>query len=224
MTKGAGMAQKDVVDAGKEKGRREIRIEYMRLDEILRNPANPKDHDLSALAESLERFGFVSPMGINEETGKLLWGHGRLDDLVAFMDEGRPALGGIQVDGDGMWKAPVVRGVHLDAEDGTAYLVADNRQVELGGWNEPKLVETLIRIAGGDGRGLRGTGYDGDDVDALIRLIHGPKEFPEYGEGLEVSDAEAARYAADGSPLACPECGAKFRVSAAFKAMRGKDG
>lgn len=148
---------------------REVYIEYMRLDEIQRDAANPKDHDLSALAESLERFGFVSPMGINEKTGKLLWGHGRLDDLVAFMDEGKPILEGLQVDEDGMWKVPVVRGVHLNQKDGTAYLISDNRQVELGGWNEPKLVETLIRIAGGDG-GLRGTGFDGDDVDTLIRL------------------------------------------------------
>jgi len=150
--------------------KREVRIEYMRLDEIQRDLSNPKDHALSALAESLERFGFVSPMGINEKTGKLLWGHGRLDDLIAVMDEGKPALEGIQVDDDGMWKAPVVRGVHLNSKDGTAYLISDNAQVIIGGWNEPKLVETLIRIAGEDGFGLRGTGYDGDDVDALIRL------------------------------------------------------
>lgn len=179
------------ISMGVKTKEREVRIEYMRLDEIQRDEGNPKLHDLGALAESFERFDFVSPLGVNEKTGKLLWGHGRLDGLIAFMDEGKPVLDGIKVDDDGMWKVPIVRGVHFNSKKGTAYVITDNRQVELGGVDEPKLVETLIRVAGKDGRGLRGTGYDGDDVDTLIRLYRPDLiDIPE-DPGPQINKAEA---------------------------------
>jgi len=209
-----------IISMGVKTKQREIRIEYMRLDEIQRDEGNPKSHDLGALAESLERFGFVSPMGVNEKTGKLLWGHGRLDDLIAFMNEGRPVLEGLQVDDDGMWKAPVVRGVHLNSKDGTAYLISDNQQVLLGGWNEPKLVETLIRIAGESGSGLRGTGYDGDDVDTLIRLyrpdlIDMPEDpGPQINRADELQEkwgTELGQIWELGHYYECPNCGKEIK-------------
>ncbi len=149
---------------------RELRIDYVRLDEIKPDPDNPKDHDLGALAQSLERFGFVAPMGINEVTGYLLWGHGRWEELVSLRRLGSAVPDGIKVADDGMWLAPVVRGIHLPEPEGTAYVITDNRQVELGGWNEQQLIKTLIRV--NRDSGLEGTGYDGDDLDALI-VVHG---------------------------------------------------
>lgn len=35
----------------------ELRIQYMRLDELRRRPGNPKGHDVGALNLSMERFG-----------------------------------------------------------------------------------------------------------------------------------------------------------------------
>jgi len=115
---------------------------------------------------SFERFGYVAPMVLNESSGRLLAGHGRLDELKMLQADGKPPPEGIRVK-DGEWLAPVVMGVRLGAQAGKAYTIADNRMVELGGWDEPRLVDALISLSNGN---LDGTGYDRDDVDQLIRL------------------------------------------------------
>jgi hypothetical protein len=207
----------DATEGERSKG--ELWIEYVRLDGIHRDPTNPKDHDLGGLAESLKRFGFVAPMGMNEETGLLLFGHGRLDELEDLRRRGEPAPDNVKVDpGDGMWLAPVVRGVNLSEDDGKAYVIADNRLVELGGWNEPELARRLIEIAGGEA-GLEATGFDGQDVDALLDAFAGPGEFPPHSD----TDPETESEAAAARSLRCPECGAAFRLADAVD-VRGPGG
>jgi len=116
--------------------------------------------------QSMDRFGYVAPMVLNESNGRLLAGHGRLDELKMLKADGKPPPEGVQVK-DGEWLAPVVMGIRLGAQAGKAYTIADNRMVELGGWDEPRLVDALISLSNGN---LDGTGYDRDDVDQLIRL------------------------------------------------------
>jgi hypothetical protein len=91
---------------------------------------------------SFERFGYVAPMVLNESNGRLLAGHGRLDELKMLQADGKPPPEGIRVQ-DGEWLAPVVMGVRLGAQAGKAYTIADNRMVELGGWD----AATLSRCA-----------------------------------------------------------------------------
>lgn len=161
---------------------RQLTVDYLRLADIQPDPDNPKDHDLGALSESLARFGFVAPMGVNELTGKLLWGHGRLAELKRLRKAHDFPPDGIQLDSDGEWLVPVIRGVELSEQNGRAYLVTDNRLTELGGWREAQLIETLVKIGGPTGVGLRGTGYDGDDLDKLI-IDYGQPDIPEeWGE------------------------------------------
>ena len=138
----------------------------MPLSKIKPDPDNPKDHDLGALQQSMDRFGYVAPMILNERTGTLLAGHGRLKELIALRADKQSPPEGIRVK-NGEWLAPVVMGVRLGAQAGKAYTIADNRMVELGGWDEPRLVDALISLSNGN---LDGTGYDRDDVDQLIRL------------------------------------------------------
>jgi hypothetical protein len=162
----------------------ELWIEYLRLDTIHRDPTNPKDHDLGALAESLKRFGFVAPMGMNEETGLLLFGHGRLDELEDLRLRGEPVPDNIKVDpADGMWMAPVIHGIHMTEAEGRAYVIADNRLVELGGWNEPLLAQRLVEItATSPAFALRGIGFDADDLDNLVRAVGGNQEWFDPGK------------------------------------------
>ena len=65
-----------------------IRIEYMPLDKLQRWPRNPKAHDLGALHVSINRFGFITPLIVDERTGKLAAGHGRLDALQQMKARG----------------------------------------------------------------------------------------------------------------------------------------
>jgi len=90
----------------------DVRIEYMPLSKLVRAGRNPKSHDLGALASSFERFGHVAPMVLNEITGRLVAGHGRLDALQAMKAQGRKPPERIRVQ-DGEWLVPVVRGVFL---------------------------------------------------------------------------------------------------------------
>lgn len=143
------------------------RVEYMDLGTIVRAPRNPKSHDISALSASLDRFGFVAPLLVNERTGRLVAGGGRLDALQQRKASGGAPPARIRVEGDA-WLVPVLRGVSFatDAE-AEAYLVADNRLVELGGWDAAGLGALLSDLAAQDA--LPGTGYEQDDVDALLR-------------------------------------------------------
>ena len=71
----------------------------------------------------------------------------------------------IKEDEDGSWLVPVIRGVSFKSEEeAQAYLLADNRLVELGGWNTSALIEELEKLA--EESTLEGTGFDDSDKQA----------------------------------------------------------
>lgn len=150
----------------------ELRIEYISLGDLRRWPRNPKDHDLGAIHSSIARFGFVNPIIVNEATGLILAGHGRLDTLLQRQAAGEPLPKGLRSD-SGQWLVPIVRGISLPSEEAEAYAVADNRLVELGGWDSEQLAEVLSDLATMPD-GLDGVGYDGDDLDALLAELADP--------------------------------------------------
>ena len=71
-----------------------------------------------------------------------------------------------------MWMLPVIRGISFENdEEAEAYLVADNRLTEIGGWMPADLAAVLSdHVAMGEEH-LRGTGFDTDDVDELLRQL-----------------------------------------------------
>jgi ParB-like chromosome segregation protein Spo0J len=142
-------------------------IDHPRLADVMRWPRNPKDHDIGALTESYDQFGYVAPILVNRSNGTILAGHGRLDALWDGFTNGQPPPMRIGVDDQGEWLVPVVM-VDLNPDQHEAYLVADNRHTELGGWQQDLLYNVLRDLAQTDQ--LPGTGYDGDDVDNLAFL------------------------------------------------------
>jgi hypothetical protein len=77
---------------------------------------------------------------------------------------------------------PVVRGVAFNSDaEIEAYLVADNRLTILGGWNEPELASLLQDLAAQDTALLEATGYDADDLQALLDELGAP--YDEAGSG-----------------------------------------
>ena len=115
----------------------ELRIEYLPLSEIKRAFRNPKEHDLGEIHESMERRGFTSPMLMDDRSGRLVAGHGRLEALVQRKKDKKEPPRRIRVREDGEWLVPVVRGLRFkNAAEAEAYLIADNRIVELGGWDK----------------------------------------------------------------------------------------
>tara|TARA_R100000329_G_scaffold139840_1_gene121860 strand:+ start:1622 stop:2290 length:669 start_codon:yes stop_codon:yes gene_type:complete len=154
-----------------------ISIKYENLDDIIQADTNPKDHDLGVLYQSMKRFGFTNPIIINESTGKLLAGHGRLQTLKMMRDNGEKAPDRIEVELDTgdetieYWHVPVLYGVSIEnLAEAQAYLIADNRLTELGGWKPMDLMENLSEILEETGN-LDGTGYDLDDVETILSDI-----------------------------------------------------
>jgi ParB-like chromosome segregation protein Spo0J len=143
----------------------EIRIEYVSLSKVEKWPRNPKLHDIEQLGASVERFGFVQPILLDEKTNRLVAGHGRLETLRRLKDAGKQPPPRIKIS-NGDWLVPVVRGVSFKNEkEAEAYLVADNRQVELGGWDE----EALADLLRGQEIDLTGIGWSSGEIDALIK-------------------------------------------------------
>lgn len=158
-----------------------LKIEYVPLDEIAGAERNPKDHDIGAIIESMRRFGFVEPGVRNEATGRIVAGHGRRDALIAMRESGDDPPDRVRVNGSGVWMVPVIAGVSFASdEEAEAYLVAANRLTEIGGWNDAELVNVLQALGEHDPDLLAVTGYDDDDLRALLAgMDETPDERPE---------------------------------------------
>jgi len=143
-----------------------LNLTYMKLSEIQQADRNVKDHDIGAIHESMNRFGFTSPLLMNEGTGKLVAGHGRIEALQQKKQFNESAPKNIKVDEEGEWLIPVIRGLTFSSEEeAQAYLLADNRLVELGGWDTTALVEELEKLA--KESSLEGTGFDEADLQSM---------------------------------------------------------
>jgi len=149
-----------------------LRVEYVPLADVVPANANPKQHDLEGLRSSMVRFGFGDPMALDERTGRLLEGHGRREALLAMLAEGAEPPRNVRSEG-GAWLVPVVRGFRtFDDAEAEAYLIAHNRLVERGGWDDKALLASLRRIEKAGGPGLAGLGWSQENVDALALLAH----------------------------------------------------
>lgn len=153
---------------------RERRIEYMPVLSLKAAKRNAKDHDIGAIGSSIGKFGFSAPLELDERTGRIAAGHGRLETLVKMMmtKKDEPPEG-VKLGEDGFWLVPVYRGwASKNDAEAEAYVIASNRTNELGGWKKDVLGESLEALAAGGH--LEGTGYDGDDVDRLLKSLSEP--------------------------------------------------
>ena len=156
----------------------EMRIEYQPLSKVLRAPRNPKRHDHATMDASIERFGFSDPATIDERTGQLVEGHGRMEALERRRVRGQAPPDRVMVAKDGGWLVPIVRGVSFkDAKEAEAYLLAHNRIGE-GMWDAAELSAAL-----GEQNNLAGLGWTDEEA---MKLISAAEE-----EVVETGDVEA---------------------------------
>ncbi len=129
------------------------------IDSVELHPRNPRQGDVGAISESLKRFGQTKPIVVQHSTGFVVAGNHLL--------RAARALG---------WTKIAANGMDLNDDEAIAYLLADNRTSDLGSYDDDLLAAILAEVAAADN--LAATGYDGDDVDALIRAaglgeVHG---------------------------------------------------
>lgn len=155
-------------------------IEYLPLAELQRAPRNPKRHDEALIARSLARFGYVEAIAMDERTGRLVAGHGRLDQLEKARASDETPPEGVVADEAGEWLVPVQRGWHSANDDeARAYVVTSNQVGPAGGWLTDVLAEELVALR--DGPGLDGVGFVDDDLDALLASLQPATDAPRRG-------------------------------------------
>lgn len=165
----------------------ELRLEYVALEDLLGrlDSPNPKEHNVGLLHTSISRFGFASAITINEETGLIVAGEGRLRTLAQMRARGDPppryvrvapaivgdAEGMIDEDARDVWEIPTLRGLRLSELEGRAFAIADNQSVVGSAfvlaemWDETGLMAVLQELSD---VGLDGTGFDAEDVQAQL--------------------------------------------------------
>lgn len=128
---------------------------------------NPKQHDDDAIKASLTRFGIGELPLLDERTGLLVAGEGRINQLESLREtDPRTPPDGIALHASGEWLVPVIKGwASADDKEADAYLIASNRLSESGGWDGMGLAEMLATLEGN----LDGIGYDQNELDELLR-------------------------------------------------------
>jgi DNA modification methylase len=143
------------------------RIEYLPLDEIRANPANPKGHDVETISGGMSRFGYIDGVAVDERTGYLISGHGRTKTLRAMQARGDAPPDGIHVAEDGRWLVPVQVGwASRNDVEATGALISLNRTTELGGWVDESLLELLDTLDD-----TTGVGFTGGEIEDLRRKL-----------------------------------------------------
>lgn len=110
-----------------------IRLDFLRPYE--RNARVHDDEQVELIAKSIEEFGFLNPVLIDKEYN-VIAGHGRILAAKSLGMESVPAL--------------FVEG--LTEEQKRAYIIADNRLTELGGWDMDIISDEVsaLELAGFD--------------------------------------------------------------------------
>ena len=123
------------------------------LDRLTEHPANPNQGDEGSVCESLDAHGFYGAVLVQESTGIVFAGNTR---LRSARDKGMAGIPGFWCD--------------VDDDTRDRILSVDNEATRRGRNDEERLVALLTGLAQ-QPRGLEGTGFDGDDLDALIAAM-----------------------------------------------------
>ena len=122
---------------------------------------NPRQNDdaVDAVADSIKRFGFASPI-IARMDGEVIAGHTRLKAAQAL----------------GLDRVPV-RYMDLDPADAKLLALADNRVGEIADWDDDRLSDILNELQAG-GVDLDGLGWSEDELAEIMALGEEPDELP----------------------------------------------
>jgi ParB-like chromosome segregation protein Spo0J len=116
--------------------RKLLSIEYLPIQQLKRNPANPRIHSqkqVRQVAESIKTFGFNVPVLV-DQIDQLIAGHGRFEAAKLL----------------GMTELPAVRVEHLTKAHLTAFAIADNKLTENAQWDKELLAESFKFLSESD--------------------------------------------------------------------------
>ena len=120
------------------------------IEGIELHPRNPRRGDVAAVTESLRRFGQKKPIVVQASTRYVVAGNHLLLAARALR-----------------WTEVAANVQEMDDAEATAFMLADNRTADLGGYDDGLLAAILSEQAATDNLGA--TGYDNAAVAALLR-------------------------------------------------------
>lgn len=126
-----------------------IRALAVPIGSVRLHPNNPRVGNTEAVAASLRRFGQQKPVVVQRSTGLAMAGNHIVRAALTLE-----------------WNEIAANVVEIDDAAATAYMLADNRTSDLGGYDERLLAAILAEQAAADNLG--GTGYDTDDIAAIV--------------------------------------------------------
>jgi len=152
----------NLLDKAQEIDGEQLRIIYVRLDDLTFWADNPKKHDIDGLIESMLMHGFrdapIFDDKLNDGKGGIAGGNGRLEALMVMYEGGHhdPPRGILLDKDDGMWCMPIQFGINAESEELAEAFAVDHNNLTLGGsglgavdiallWNDdyPVLLEKL---------------------------------------------------------------------------------
>lgn len=107
-----------------------IKIEYLPIKDLKpyeRNQRKHADYDISQIMVSIQKYGFLDPVGIWSDKNIIVEGHGRV--LAAKKLK--------------MKEVPVIRLDHLTDEQRKEYAIIHNKTAELSEWDFDLLAEDI---------------------------------------------------------------------------------
>ena len=150
-----------------------LAIRRVPLAQLHVDPANARVHgerNLDSIRASLSRFGQAEPLVVQQSTGRVIGGNGRLEAMRS--------LG---------WSECDVVELDVDEVKATALGIALNRTGELAEWDPATLGKLLDSLRAEDA--LEGVGFEEDEIDEILGSLlddepsdlddPGPEEPPE---------------------------------------------
>ena len=162
-------------------------------------PRNYRRGDIGAIAKSLRKFGMNGALRVRGDV--VYAGNHTLLALQRMKAQGAKKVPkGIRVEG-GAWLVRCIPIDHLSETEAAAFAVADNRTGELAENDTEMLASLLQTIANEDRDLLEATGYDGDDLDDMLKSLMEEQEGAGQGEGDDDQEDEDASEGEAGSLL-----------------------
>ncbi len=132
-----------------------LKISSQQINVLKPRANNPRTHSrkqISKIADSIEEFGFVTPVLVDQEN-RIIAGHGRLEAAKL-----------LKLDA-----VPTVCLAHLSETQIRAYVIADNKLAALAGWDKELLaLEIAELIELDEDFDLTVTGFEIEDLELMM--------------------------------------------------------
>ena len=197
-----------------------IALHYVSLDDLVETflDGNSKKHDVDKIIDSIQRYGFRDPIAfdpvLNEGTGGIIEGNGRLEALTAMREAGKNLPRGLK---EG-WQIPVLFGVNSNSEaEAIAYSIEHNWSVLWGSdadleqmlslFEESALTEQLRMLDGENSLPLS-VDENLDELLSTLEFRETKEEETELGDPEAMPDPEEVE--SQSLDHTCPKCGHRW--------------